>query len=65
MVVLTQVRVKGAINKCHCLRHEKVLDVYDNFNTYIVVVSLRASPNFVSLCVHRHVMNLSFDDIRG
>ena len=58
-------RVKGDRNKCHRLRHKKVLNVYENFNTYIVVVSLRASPNFVSLCVHRHVMNLSFDDIRG
>ena len=56
MVVLTQVRVKGAINKCHRLRNKKVLDVYYNFNIYIVVVSLRVTTNFVSLCVCRYVM---------
>ena len=62
---LTQVRVKGDRHKCHRLRHKKLLDIYDNFNTYIVVVSLRATPNFVRLCVHRHVMNLLFNDFKG
>ena len=56
LVVLTQVRVKGAINKCHPLRNKKVLDVYYNFNIYIVVVSLRVTTNFVRLCVRHHVM---------
>ena len=38
MVVLMQVRVKGDINKCHRLRNKKALDIYENFNIYIVVV---------------------------
>ena len=63
LVVVTQVRVKGAINKCHPLRHEKVLDIYDNFNTYIVVVSLRVTTNFVHLCVCSYVMT-SVDSIK-
>ena len=56
MVVLTQVRVKGAINKCHRLRNKKALDIYENFNTYIAVVSLRVTTNFVRLCVRHHVI---------
>ena len=43
MVVLTQVRVKGDINKCHRLTNKKVLDIYENFNTYNDVVSFRVT----------------------
>ena len=34
---VAQVRVLGTIHKCQHLRHEKILDGYDNSNTYIVV----------------------------
>ena len=54
----TQVRVPDNRQKLHCLRREKILDVYENFNTYVVVGLLRDTTNFVRLDVRRHVMNL-------
>ena len=32
-----QVRVLGTRQKYNCTRHKKILDGYDEFNTYIVV----------------------------
>ena len=46
-----QVRVSGTRHKHHRPRHEKILDVYDNFNTYFVVGLLRATTNFGCLDV--------------
>ena len=54
----TKVRVPGNIQKCHRPRHKKILDGYDDFNNYVVVVSLRATNNFGRLDVRRHVMTL-------
>ena len=41
-------RVKGARNKCHRLRHKKLLDVYENFNTHNAVVSFRVTSSRIS-----------------
>ena len=46
------------IHKYHHPRHEKILDGYDYFNTYIVVGILRATINFRRSDVRRHVMAL-------
>ena len=43
---VTQVRFPVTRQKYHCPRHKKILDGYDDFNTYVVVVSLRATNNF-------------------
>ena len=44
--------------KYHGSRHNKILDGYDDFNTYVVIVSLRDTNNFVHSDVQRHVMTL-------
>ena len=54
----TQVRVPMTRHKCHHLRHEKILNGYDDFNTYFVVGSLRARTNFGCLDIWRHVVTL-------
>ena len=54
----TQVRATGTIQKCHRPRHEKILDGYDDFNTYVAVGSLRATTNSGRSDVRRHVMTL-------
>ena len=41
-----QVRVPKTRQKCHHPRHEKILDGYENFNTYVVLGSLMATNNF-------------------
>ena len=51
-------RVSGIRQKCHCPRHEKILDGYDDFNTYVVVGSLRATTNFGRSDVQCHVITL-------
>ena len=38
LTVGTQVRVSVTRQKCHHLRHKKILDGYDKFSTYDVVV---------------------------
>ena len=48
----------GNIQKCHRPRHEKILDGYENFNTYVVVGSLRDTNDFGSLNVRRYVTTL-------
>ena len=48
----------GTRYKCHRPRHEKILDGYDDFNTHVIVVSLKATTNFVCSNVCRHVMTL-------
>ena len=54
----TQILVPGDRQKYHCPWHEKILDVYYEFSTYIVVGSLRAPTNFIRSDVRRHMMNL-------
>ena len=54
----TQLSMSGNIYKCHCLRHEKILDGYGGFNTSVVVVTLRATTNFRHLYVQHIVMTL-------
>ena len=51
-------RVPGTRQKYHRPRHNNILDDYDDFNTYVVVGSLRAATNFGRLDVWRHVMTL-------
>ena len=51
-------RVPGNRHKCHRPRHEKILDGYDGFNTYVFVGSLRVNNNFGSSDVQCHVMTL-------
>ena len=48
----------GTRQKCHRPRHEKILDGYDDFNTYVVMGSLRATTIFLRLDLRRHVMTL-------
>ena len=54
----TQVPMQGTNQKYHRPRHEKILDGYDDFNTYVVIGSLRATKNFGRLDIQRHVMIL-------
>ena len=54
----TQVRVPVTREKYHHPRHKKILDGYDYFNTYAILVSLGATTNFGRLDVRRHVMTL-------
>ena len=54
----TQVCVPVTRQKYHRPRHNQVLDGYDNFNTYVVVGSLRATTNIGRLDLQCHVMNL-------
>ena len=56
--VTMQVCVPGTRQKYHSLRHKKKLDGYDDFNTYVVIGSLRATKNFGRLDIQRHVMIL-------
>ena len=54
----TQVHVSVTRYTYHRPRHKKILDGYDYFNTYVVIVSLRATTHFGPLDVRRHVMTL-------
>ena len=47
----TQLRVPGTRYKCHRPRHEKIFYGYDDFNTYVIVGSLRGTTNSGSLDV--------------
>ena len=58
----TQVRVPGTRQKCHRPRPEKILDGYDNSNTYIVLGSLGITANFGRLDIYLHAMIL--EDIK-
>ena len=42
--------------KYHHPRHKKILDGYDYFSTYVIVVSLKATTNLVRLDVQRRMM---------
>ena len=57
-MVRTQVRVPGTRQKYQHPRNNNILDENDDFNTYVVVGSLRAATNFERLEVRRHVMTL-------
>ena len=46
-----QVRVPGTRHKCHRRRHKKIFYGYDNFNTYVVVGSLR-DTNILNVCTY-------------
>ena len=52
----TQVHVPGTRHKCQHLRHEKILNGYENSNTCIVVGSLSVTTNFVISDVLRCAM---------
>ena len=54
----TQVCVPGTRQECHRARHEKILDGYENFNTYVFIGSLRDTTNCGRLNVQRHVITL-------
>ena len=54
----TQVRVPVTRQKYHRMRHKKILDGYDNFNTYVLVGSLRDTTKFGRSDRQRHVMTL-------
>ena len=47
----THMRVTGTRQKCHHPIHEKILDGYEKFSTYVVVGSLRDTTNFGRLDV--------------
>ena len=49
-------RLAGVRQKYHRLKHEKILDGYDDFNTYVVSRSLRETIDFGHLDVQRHLM---------
>ena len=49
-------RVPGTRQKCHHPRHDKILDGYYNFNTYVVLGSLSTTTNFGRTYVQYHVM---------
>ena len=51
-------RVIDNRQKCHSMRHEKILNVYDDFNTYVMVLSLRCANNFRHLDIQHHVVTL-------
>ena len=51
-------RVPGTRQKYQHPRNNNILDDNDDFNTYVVVGSLRAATNFERLEVRRHVMTL-------
>ena len=53
-----QVRVPGTIQQCQNPRQKKILNVYDNFNTSVVIGSLRDINNFSHPGVRCHVMTL-------
>ena len=55
---VTKVLVPGTRKKCHRPRHEKILNGYDDFDTYTVVLSLQDTTNFDCLDVRGHVMTL-------
>ena len=52
----TKVRVSVTGQKYHRLRHKKILDGYDNFISYVVIGSLKATANFGRLDVRRCMM---------
>ena len=58
-----QVRVPGIKHKFHHQMHEKILDGYDGFNTYVFLGSLRATTNFGPLDVQHYVMNLEYSRV--
>ena len=41
-----EVRVPVTRQKCHCPRYKETLDGYNDFNTYVVVGSLRNTTSF-------------------
>ena len=49
-------RVPVTKQKFHHPRHDKILDGYDNFNTYVVLGSLRTTYNFRRLYVRCQLM---------
>ena len=51
-------RVIDNRQKCHSMRHEKILNGYDDFNTYVMVLSLRCANNFRHLDIQHHVVTL-------
>ena len=55
-----QVRVPGNRYKYHRLRHNKILDSYDDFNNYVVIGSSRATMNFGCSDVQHHVMTSKY-----
>ena len=55
-----QVHVSGTRKKRHCLKHEKILNGYEDFNIYVVVGSLRATNNSGRLDEQHHVMTLEY-----
>ena len=59
----TKVCVPGTRHKCHHPGHEKILDGYDEFNTYIIVGSLRPTIHFGRLEVRRHVMTSEYSRV--
>ena len=50
-----QLHVPKTRQKYHRLSHKEILDGYDNYNTYVIVVSLRNTTNFVHLYVRRRI----------
>ena len=59
----TKVCVPGTRHKCHRSRHEKILDGYEKFSTYIIVGSFRASINFGRSYVRCHVMTSGYSRV--
>ena len=49
-------RLTGVRQKYHRLKHEKILDGYDDFNTYVVPRSLRETIDFGHSDVQHHLM---------
>ena len=60
----TQVRVPATREKFHCLMYKEILVGYDDFITYFVVESLRATTNFGCLGVLR-CMTLKYIRVVG
>ena len=53
----TQVRVLGTSQKCQIPMHKKILDGYDDFNSYVVILSFRDTTNFERLDIQRYGMS--------
>ena len=53
-----QARVPGTRHKYHHLMYKKILDGYDNFNTYVVIGCFRATTDFGCPGIQCHVMTL-------
>ena len=51
-----QLRVPETTNKFHWPRYTKTLNGYDNINTYVVVLLLRATTSFGCSDVRPHVL---------